>query len=114
IILQSATDTFRTVLLGQAGDRPVPADYDGDGKADLAFYRPSKGQWFLQLSSGGSRLVPFGAPNLDVPIPADFDGDGKADIAIYRPTTGQWVYLKSTGGAKLVTLGVPGVDIPAP
>jgi hypothetical protein len=39
-------------------DLPVPADYDGDGQVDVAVYRASTGQWFIQASSLGTTPPP--------------------------------------------------------
>ena len=41
------------MLLGQAGDLPVPADYDGDGKTDPAIWRSPDGMWHVRTSSSG-------------------------------------------------------------
>jgi subtilisin len=63
------------LLLGTSGDVPVPADYDGDHKADAVVYRPSTGQWFILGSATGLRTLVFGAPASsglgDAPVPAD-------------------------------------------
>jgi hypothetical protein len=45
---------------GAAGDVPVVADYDGDGKSDIAIYRPSVGEWWISRSTGGVNAFQFG------------------------------------------------------
>ncbi len=86
---------YRAQAFGVATDRPVAADYDGDGITDLAVYRG--GQWHVLGSATGYRVDAFGLPD-DIPQMGDFDGDGKADRAVYRPSTGTWYILRSTDG----------------
>lgn len=79
---------------GSASDKPVPGDYDGDGRADLAVFRPSNGYWYILRSSDGQMTaVNFGL-GTDKTVQGDYDGDLKTDIAIYRD--GGWYVLRSS------------------
>ncbi|MGB5014500.1 MAG: FG-GAP-like repeat-containing protein [Pyrinomonadaceae bacterium] len=93
--IDQSTSGPRSVQLGLPTDKIVPADYDGDNKADIAVFR--NGSW-LVLGSISTTVVTtaFGSPG-DIPIPNDFDGDGRADFAVFRPSTGIWYQLRSLG-----------------
>ena len=86
-------------------------DFDGDLRTDLSVYRPSDNSWYLQESTAGYYITPWGAPN-DVITPGDFEGDGKTDTAIWRPSTGTWwVFYSSNRNIVTAQWGVAG-DIP--
>ncbi|MBI5381715.1 MAG: hypothetical protein HZA31_07435 [Opitutae bacterium] len=93
------------VTNGQAGDIPVPGDYDGDGKTDYAVWRPATGEWIIP----GMTTVVYGQSG-DIPVPADYDGDGKTDRSVYRPSVGTWfVYgIGSTVYGNSTDIPVPG------
>ena len=38
---------------GEVGDRPITADWTGDGRAKVGLYRPATGEWFLDLNDNG-------------------------------------------------------------
>jgi hypothetical protein len=85
-------------------------DFDADGRADYAVFRPDNGVWYLNQSNAGFSAVSFGLAS-DKLVPADYDGDRKTDVAVYRG--GVWYLLKSRDGFTAVSFGLP-EDIPQP
>lgn len=81
-------------------------DFDGDGRADLAAFTQSSGNWsILNSISNEMQTTQFGAIG-DKTTVADFDGDSKADIAVYRPGTGIWYLLRSRDGFATLSWGL--------
>jgi uncharacterized delta-60 repeat protein len=103
-------------------------DYNFDGKAEFAVFRPNGsglGTWFFMRShtAGGVNYdvisYQYGL-NGDIITPGDYDGDGLQDLAVFRPATGEWItrklYLDNCAPmdcAETIQFGANG-DIPAP
>jgi alpha-tubulin suppressor-like RCC1 family protein len=111
----SSTSAAATLTVSVASSRS-PLDFDGDGKADLTYYRPSIGAWTTLQSSATfstATTVSLGEQS-DVLVPGDYDGDGIADHAVYRRTSGMWsVLTSSTGASTSIQWGLSG-DVPFP
>ncbi|MEO8573641.1 MAG: VCBS repeat-containing protein, partial [Pyrinomonadaceae bacterium] len=111
--LRRSTAGVIVYQFGTATDKILPGDYTGDGKADVAFWRPASGEWYILRSEDTSYFaVPFGSPG-DVPVPGDYDGDGKLDRAVFRPATATWYVDRSTAGILIRGFGLP-TDVPLP
>jgi uncharacterized delta-60 repeat protein len=115
----ASIDTVSRLGIGRLNasvlQRSTPFDFDGDGRADLAVFRPSTNVWYRLITSNWQVLQDTFGLSGDIVTPGDFDGDGKTDLAIYRPSDGAWWYAASTlGGAhRTFSFGING-DIPRP
>lgn len=99
--------------LGATGSVAVIDDYDGDGIADPATYKPSTGAWSFWNSAGLVTTTLSWANSANfIPVVADYDGDKKADVAVYDTVYHTWYIRQTVNGQTLtVNWGAAG-DIP--
>jgi hypothetical protein len=109
-------------------DWAAAADYDGDGKTDVAVWRepnpqprPPQGDqayfYILYSSTNTYAVLPWGRSRNnsyeDFPIRGDFDGDGREDVAIVRQLvggqSGNYFYIQqSRDGLRIERFGNTG------
>jgi len=92
------------VLSASGAAAPGGNDFNGDGKDDVVFFRPSSGAWYVNGVQSGV-LGQSG----DVPVAGDYDGNGRAEPAVFRPSNGRW--YGSAG--EFAAYGLNG-DVPVP
>jgi hypothetical protein len=111
-------------FFGVSTDIPFAGDFDGDGRSEIALYRPSSSNMFIDYVIPNIRDTYTIGQSGDLPVVGDYDGDGLSDRAVWQGSLGWRVIASSTGqllnvgsaansNGTAVMWGISG-DIPVP
>lgn len=106
--IERSTAGLIATRFGTLSDKTVTSDHPGDGKTDIAFWRPLTGQRYILRSEDSSFYAfPFGA-NGDIPVPG---GSGKTDTAIFQPSSSTW-FAQGATASSIIKLFGSACDVP--
>jgi FG-GAP repeat protein len=66
--MRSTDGVTTSQVWGANGDIPVFGDFDGDGKTDIAIWRPNPSVWFVLRSSDNTGLTQDWGVSTDTPV----------------------------------------------
>lgn len=96
IVNDSGIPSVAKIVQIKDRDASFRFDYDGDWRSNIAVFRPSNGEWTIQLDSTNPQYNYYTwGINGDMVVPGDYDGDQKTDIAVFRPSNREWSIVNS-------------------
>lgn len=95
------------ITFGQIDDQPVVGDWNGSGTDKPGVFRPSTGQFLLQISPREIIAVNFGLPG-ELAVVGDWDGNGIDTPGVFSPPNGLWRLTNGINGVNVSGSTPPG------